>query len=60
MHRKAKPRLAGRGITFHVPISKAAPSIYTTGAAGANCCPPLLFAAFHGAKRCGAGLWCLR
>jgi hypothetical protein len=55
--RKAKPRLAGRGITNRVPANKAAALLYTTGTAGANSCAPVLPALVDSAASCVSSLW---
>jgi hypothetical protein len=54
---KAKPRLAGRGITNYAHAKQVASTLYTTGTAGAISCAPLFPAVIDCAARCLSGLW---
>ena len=55
--RKAKPRLAGRGITNRAPSDQVASVVYTTGPAGAIFSAPLWPAIMDSAASGLSSLW---
>jgi hypothetical protein len=54
---KAKPRLAGRGITYCVPPHKVASLLYTTRSAGAIPGTPIWPALIDSAATRFSGIW---